>query len=398
MRVVKDAVYNETYKYILEQVNNLDIFRVIDDDLAPIKKLASKFADCDKILVLGTGGSSLGGKCLVNFQANMSGIEPRVIFIENVDSRSFHNAIRKCNPANTGIIVISKSGRTTETLMTFLTLCEMWKDFDYKNRAIAITEFSDNNDLRKIANSLNMEVVEHNPKIGGRFSVFSVVGLLPALLGNVDIDAFTKAAQKILIEVKENSEARTFSDTYEMYDKAFKNGVINQHVIMPYSDMLEDYTKWAVQLISESLGKSGDFGITPIRAMGTVDQHSMLQLFLGGPANKFYTIIVAKNNEPTLLIKPSICGKVIEHLKGHTINELMYAHAKATIQVLKAKAPVRVLEYDEINIATIGELMVKNFIEVLAIAHLANINPFDQPAVEESKRLALQYLNNFQDK
>lgn len=392
---MKDAVYNETYKHILEQINNLDIFKVIYEDLAPIKKLAKKFSNCGKILVLGTGGSSLGGKCLVNFQANASGVEPRVIFVENVDSRNFLNAIRKCNPADTGLIVISKSGRTTETLMTFLTLCEMWKNFDYQNRAVAITEFSDDNDLRKIATSLNMEVVEHNPKIGGRFSVFSVVGLLPALLGNVDIDGFTKAAQKTLIEVQEDSNARTFSEAYEMYDKAFKNRVINQYVIMPYSDMLEDYTKWAVQLISESLGKSKDFGITPIRTMGTVDQHSMLQLFLGGPANKFYTIIVAKNNEPTLPIQPTICGKVIDYLKGHTTNELMYAHAKATIQVLKANAPVRVLEYEKIDIATLGELMAKNFIEVLVIAHLVHVNPFDQPAVEESKRLALQYLNNF---
>ena len=395
---MKDAVYNETHRHILDQVNNLDIFKVIGGDLTPIKKLASEFANCDKILVLGTGGSSLGGKCLVNFQANVSGSEPRVIFMENVDSLSFRNVVNKCNPASTGLIVISKSGRTTETLMSFLTLCEMWKNFDYENRAIAITEFSDDNDLRKIATSLNMKVLEHNPKSGGRFSVFSAVGLLPALLGNVDIDAFIKAAQKVLMEVKEDPNARTFSDAYEMYDKAFKNGVINQHVIMPYSDMLEDYTKWAVQLISESLGKSKDFGITPIRAMGTVDQHSMLQLFLGGPANKFYTIIVAKNNEHTLPIQTTVDGKVIDHLKGHTVNELMYAHAQATIQVLKAKAPVRVLEYDQIDIATLGGLMAKNFIEVLVIAHLANINPFDQPAVEESKRLAIQYLNNFQDK
>ena len=393
MSMVKDAVYKETHKKIVDQINNLDIFKVVGEDLAPIKKLAQKFSDCSKVLVLGTGGSSLGGKCLVNFQANMTGTKPRVLFIENVDSLSFKNTIRSCDPAHTGIIVISKSGRTTETLMTFLTLCEIWKNFDYQNRAIAITELSDNNDLRNIATSRNMEVVEHNPRIGGRFSVFSVVGLLPALLGNVDIDVFTKAAQKILTEVKENAEARTFSDAYEMYDKAFKNGVINQHVIMPYSDMLEDYTKWVVQLISESLGKSEGFGITPIRAMGTVDQHSMLQLFLGGPANKFYTIIFSKNNASTLPIEPAVCGKVIDQLRGHTINELMCAHAKATIQVLRAKAPVRVLEYDEINIATLGELMAKNFIEVLVIAHLANINPFDQPAVEESKRLALQYLD-----
>lgn len=387
-------VYNEVYQDIGNKIDNLAIFKVVFDDLAPIKQLAQKFAGCDKILILGTGGSSLGGKCLVNFQAQITGEMPRVVFIENVDSLSFKNTIEKCNPIRTGIIAISKSGRTTETIMTFLTLREMWKDFDYKNRAIAITELSENNDLRTIATALDMEVIEHNSKIGGRFSVFSIVGLLPALLGNVDIDRFIKAAQGILTEVKENNLSATVSEAYEMYDKAFKHGVINQHVIMPYSDLLDDYTKWAVQLISESLGKSASFGITPIRAVGTVDQHSMLQLFLGGPANKFYTVIVAKNNTYTSPISPEVCGKVINHLKGHTINELMYAHAQATIQVLKAKAPVRVLEYDEINITTLGELMAKNFIEVLVISKLANVNPFDQPAVEESKRLAIQYLDS----
>lgn len=385
--------YNNVHKYTQEQIRSLDIFKVAYNDLTPIKKLARKFSDCDKILVFGTGGSSLGGKCLVNFQVNITGEAPRVIFIENADSLSFHNALSKCDPARTGIIAISKSGHTTETLMTLLSLCEMWKNFDYKNKAIAITELSEDNDLINIANSLKMDVVGHNPKIGGRFSVFSVVGLLPALLGNVDIDTLTKGAQKIFNEVKEEARCKTFSDAYKMYNEVFKDGVINQHVIMPYSDMLEDYTKWAVQLISESLGKSENFGITPIRAVGTVDQHSMLQLFLGGPTNKFFTIIVSKNNYPAPSINSTISGKVIKHLKGHKINDLMYAHAKATIKVLKAKAPVRVLEYDEINISTLGELMAKSFIEILVIAKLANINPFDQPAVEESKRLAVQYLD-----
>lgn len=390
--------YNDVHKYIQDQIKNLDIFKAVYNDLTPIKKIAKKFLDCDKILVFGTGGSSLGGKCLVNFQANITGETPRVIFMENADSLSFQNVLNKCNPARTGIIAISKSGRTTETLVTLLSLCEMWKNFDYKNKAIAITERSEDNDLINIANSLKMEVVEHNPKIGGRFSVFSVVGLLPALLGNVDIDTFTKAAQKIFNEVKENARCQTFSEAYEMYNEVFKDGVINQHVIMPYSDMLEDYTKWVVQLISESLGKSENFGITPIRAIGTVDQHSMLQLFLGGPTNKFFTIIVVKNNYPTTSINSTISGKVIKHLKGHKINELMYAHAKATIKVLKAKAPVRVLEYDKLNISTIAELMAKSFIEILVIAKLANINPFDQPAVEESKRLAIQYLDTPSEK
>ena len=393
----------ETFKYLKDQIENLDIFKVVYDDPAYIKKLAKKFDGCEKILVFGTGGSSLGGKCLVNFQAQTSREEPRVIFVENTDSLHFQNIIKKCDPQNTGIIVISKSGRTTETLMLFLTLCEIWKNFDYEHKAIAITELSENNDLRILAESKKMEVVEHNPKIGGRFSVFSVVGLLPALLGNVDIDAFIESAQNVLDNItsfddSEAEDCNTFMDVYSMYQDVFRKGAINQHVIMTYSDMFEDYGKWAVQLISESLGKSENFGITPIRAVGTVDQHSMLQLFLGGPCNKFFTVILPIQNAESPKVTPSVSAKVIDHLKNHSIHDLMYAHANATIKVLEKKAPVRVFEFQKFDITTLGTLMINSFIEVIVIAKLAGVNPFDQPAVEESKKIAMQYLDSSENK
>ena len=386
---------NETFRYLKQQIETLDIFKVLNEDLTYAKSLAAKFDDCEKILVVGTGGSSLGGKSLVNFESMFSGNESRVIFIENTDSLHFLNIIQECDPKTTGIVVISKSGRTTEPLMLFLTICEIWKDFDYENRAIAITELSENNDLRILAESKNMMVVEHNPKIGGRFSVFSIVGLLPALLGGVDIDIFINGAKNVINDVmssKTANECRLFQDITSMY-KVFESGKVNQHVLISYSDMLDDYGKWFVQLISESLGKTEKFGITPVRAIGTVDQHSMLQLFLGGPSNKLFTIIVQKHNTETLKINPDISSPVINHLKNHTINELMLAHEKATIEVLKKKAAVRVLEFEEFNIETIGFLMMLSFIEVVTIAKLAGINPFDQPAVEESKKLVIDYLD-----
>ncbi len=320
----------------------------------------------------------------------MSGSESRVIFIENVDSLHFMNTIKKCNPEKTGIIVISKSGRTTETLMLFLTICEIWKNFDYEHNAIAITEFSENNDLRKIANEKHIDVIEHNAKIGGRFSVFSIVGLLPALLGNVEIDAFVKAARNVLDEINNcevPSKCEVYKQAYSMYG-VFKDGKVNQHVIMPYTDMLEGYCKWTVQLISESLGKSEDFAITPIHAIGTVDQHSMLQLFLGGMPNKYFTIITFKHN----VFTPNINSTFAKNINGHSLHELMGAHAKATANALQQKSPIRVKEYDKLSISVLGELMISDFIETIVIARLAKINPFDQPAVEASKKVAMKYL------
>ena len=379
--------------FIKEQINNLDIFKVIYEDLQNIKNIAKMFENFEKVIVIGTGGSSLGGKCLSNFQAMISGVTSKVIFLENVDSLHFHNVITKCNPQKTGVIVISKSGRTTEPLMLFLTLCEMWKDFDCSKQAIAITELSQNNDIKNLAESKEMNVIEHNPKIGGRFSVFSVVGLLPAVIAGCNINEFIESARSVLDAIKlyTADHCPLINEAIAMYE-VFCDGKINQHVIFAYTDMLEDYGKWAVQLISESLGKSAEFGITPVRAIGTVDQHSMLQLFLGGPLNKFYTVIKVKNNYETPCISSNVQTKIIETLNGHNINDLMNAHARSTIEVLKKVAKVRVIEFDKLGFSELGELMIRNFIEVLVIAKLANINPYNQPAVEESKKLAMQYL------
>ena len=387
----------ELFDYLKKQISELDIFRVVDEDTKTIKDLAKKFEDCDDILIFGTGGSSLGGKSLVNFQALSLGESPRVRFVENTDATHFLNIINSCDPEKTGIVVISKSGRTTETLMLFLTLCEMWKDFDFENRAIAITELSQNNDLKTIAESKHMEIVEHNKNIGGRFSVFSVVGLLPALLEGFDIDNFLLGAKNVLNDIdgsKSFEDCKLFCDIVSM-SEIFKSGKINQHVILPYSDLLEDFGKWATQLIAESLGKTEDFGITPIRAVGTVDQHSLLQLFLGGPSNKLFTVIVQKQHEETLKILNEIDSPVVQKLLRHNISELMLSHQKATIECLKKKAAVRVLEFEQFNAECLGFLMMLFFVEVVVIAKVFEINPFDQPAVEESKKLVMKYLSQF---
>ncbi len=387
-------MHTQTFSYLKDCIKELDIFKVLDEDTGYIKSIAKVFDELDDILVFGTGGSSLGGKCLVNFQSQYEGGTPRVTFIENTDSRSFLNAIDKCDPKSTGVIVISKSGRTTEPLMLFLTLCEIWKDFDYSKRAIAITEFSENNDLKILAESKNMKVYEHNKNIGGRFSVFSIVGLLPAVLGGVDIDLFIKGAKSVINEIQsfQSCEDCSIFKDITMMHKVLSSGKVDQHVLLSYSDLLSDFGSWFVQLTGESLGKTDRFGVTPVKATGTIDQHSLLQLFLGGPKNKLFTVIIQKNNLETPKINNSTDSKITIALRNHTIQELMFAHQKATIEVLRKVSSVRVLEFEEFNIESIGFLMMLGFIEVITIAHLEGINPFDQPAVEESKNLVMQYL------
>jgi glucose-6-phosphate isomerase len=384
---------NAAFSYLKDCIETMDVFRVLDEGMDHIESAASRFVDCERVLVIGTGGSSLGGKCLVNFEALYSGRAPRVTFLENVDSRHFVNVIGSCNKDRTGIIVISKSGRTTETLMLFASICELWKDFDYAGRAIAITELSESSTLMKIAAAKGMSVLEHNPMIGGRFSVFSIVGLLPALLGGVDISTFTDGARTLIDQVIKATSpggCKVFSDIVDMYN-VVSSGRVNVHVIMAYSDLLGDYCKWVIQLISESLGKSESFGITPVGATGTVDQHSMLQLFLGGPPDKMFTVITQRGNILTARVDCDLLGP----LHWCCIHDLMLSHQQATIEVLKEKAFVRVLEFDELNAWTVGYLMALSFVEVITMAGLAGVNPFDQPAVEASKKLAMCYLGKY---
>ena len=386
--------YQKNFEHLKDQIKNLDIFNIINEDTNYIKSLSEYFKKFENIIVFGTGGSSLGGKALVNFHSSINGIKPKVQFIENTDSRSFLNQLNACNKKTTGIIVISKSGKTTEILMLFLSLCELWKDFDFQSNAIVITENSPNNDLRLLAESKSIKVFDHPKNIGGRFSVFSIVGLLPASIQGFDIDEFIKGAKKAVHEVvseKEYEKCHIFNDIITEYE-AFESK-IDQHVLLIYSDFLTDLGKWFAQLTGESLGKTENFGITPVITTGTVDQHSMLQLFLGGPANKFYTVITQKNNSITPKIMPEISSPVINEIKNKSINDLMTAHQKATIDVLRKKSKVRVLDFEEFNEFSIGYMMMLFFMEIVTIAEMAKINPFDQPAVEESKKLAMKYLS-----
>jgi glucose-6-phosphate isomerase len=383
------------FNYLKQQIEDLRIFNILHDSIDHIKYLSNKFVSCEKIIVIGTGGSSLGGKCLVNFEALRAGKEQRVTFLENIDSRSFMNTIRQLDPMKTGIIVISKSGKTTESLMLLLTIIELWPNFDYANRGLAITDLSEDNDLRTIAKAIDIETIDHDKEIGGRFSVFSVVGLLPALLENCNISAFRDGAKSILTDINscENfGESKLFCEIKSIFN-VLSNQKVDQHVLISYSDFMEDYGKWFAQLMAESLGKTAEFGITPIRATGTIDQHSLLQLFLAGPSNKLFTIITQNSSINTPIIGSQFTGNVVDKLKGHRLQDLMRSHQMATIDVLKEKGFVRVIECDEINLFTLGKLMMQAFVETVVIAKLANINPFDQPAVEKSKKLAIEYLS-----
>ncbi len=354
----------------------------IDDALL---KHADHFKSFKDVIVLGTGGSSLGGKSLCEFASNSA---PNMHFCDNIDPKTFKKLFLTINPETTGVIVISKSGSTAETLMQFMVCLDHWKNHSLTvaTHFIAITEPT-NNTLGKLAAEHNIPCLAHATNIGGRFAVFTNVGILPALVAGVDVDKFLKGAKSCIHKLDDNIPSNPATlGALAQFDL---NKPIS--VLMPYIDQLNTFALWYRQLWAESLGKHGK-GSTPIAALGTVDQHSQLQLFLDGPKDKFFTVITTSyDKQDDFTVQYTSDG--LSLYQGHTMGELMKAEQQATIDTLKNNGcPVRHIYLDIVDEYALGYLMMHYVIETLAMASILEVNAFDQPAVEEGKILTRQYL------
>jgi len=290
-------------------------------------------------------------------------------------------------------LVISKSGETIETICQTLIILDELKKSKIKNFAgqfLFITE-SEKNSLAKIAKKIGAEITPHPGKIGGRYSCFSIVGLLPAILAGLDAKKIRNGAKKILTDfLNKNEISNSCATQLTLYQQGFTN-----NVIMPYIDSLKNFTDWYRQLWAESLGKKtgkNNFGSTPINSMGTIDQHSQLQLYLDGPKDKFFTFITAKNHQQDFLIKdlptcPTLFG-------SKKLSAIVAVEQRTTIEVLnQKKLPIRIIEIEKLDEEILGGLMMQMFLETILIAYVKNLNPFDQPAVELRKELAKKILN-----
>ncbi|MFT6106765.1 MAG: glucose-6-phosphate isomerase [Rickettsiales bacterium] len=364
------------------------------DDLQEINNLAMKInQDFKKIVILGVGGSSLGGKTLTAIDKNFA---DKIVFLESIDSCSIADSLAKitrdADLREVLFLVISKSGQTIETTCQTLIMIDQFKQNNITHFAknfIFITQDKTNN-IAQIALEIGSKIYSHPSNIGGRFSYLSIVGLLPAAICGLDIFKIRNGAKRILEDfinedIKKNDIAKITAYQLYMLDKGFNN-----NVIMPYIDSLRDFTDWYRQLWAESLGKNG-FGSTPINSMGTVDQHSQLQLYLDGPKDKFFTFITNKKPSGDFVVKdlpncPTLFG-------GKNLNEIVKVEQDSTIEILNQKnLPIRILEIENLNEETLSALMMQMFLETVIIAYAKEINPFDQPAVELRKILAKEYL------
>ena len=380
--------------YLKGLPTSLPLLKRLDDNLGDIEAKAKHFQGYEDVLILGTGGSSLAGQAITALRETTS---PRLHFLDNIDAHTFSGILQKIDQKKTGVIAISKSGNTVETLMQLLTCIQVWDQNKLKEQFLIVSEAADNA-IRKVASKYQIPCLDHPNDVGGRFSAFTVVGLLPALIAGVDAKAFRKGA----IETVGTLRASTLQDCAPLIGAtlqvAFSKQGVNQSVLFAYCDRLQIFSSWYCQLWAESLGKKTDAGIpsgtTPVRALGTVDQHSQLQLYLGGPKDKFFTFLTLDDQEPLpALSAAGFDHPVIMTLNGKKMGDLMIAEQRATIDTMRTQScPLRQLQLKKLDATNLGALMMHFILETIAAAHLLEVNPFDQPAVEDGKILALEYL------
>lgn len=359
------------------------------DDIARLKPLAAAFARFKDVIVLGTGGSSLGGQTLV---ALAPPGRARLHFMDNVDPHSFALLFDALDPARTGLVAISKSGGTAETLVQFFA-CMDWLGARAAARTVVVTEPKPN-PLRQLAEARKLRVLDHDPNIGGRYSVLSNVGLLPAMIAGADVGALRRGAREVLDATLRATEPR---DAAPAVGAAVSVALNERHgvtttVVMPYVDRLAHFGLWFRQLWAESLGKDGK-GTTPIRAMGTVDQHSQLQLYLDGPADKMFSLVTLAQADKGPRMPARLSDPSLGYLAGKRMGDLIDAEQRATAQTLiRNGRPTRVFALERLDARALGALLMHYMLETMIAAELWGVNAFDQPAVEQGKVLARQYL------
>jgi glucose-6-phosphate isomerase len=376
------------------------------DDLESIRTAGQRLAgNASDIVILGTGGSSLGGQTLcqlADYAVEGAGAlrnGPRLHFLDNLDPDSTTALLARLPLATSRFVAISKSGGTGETLMQMAAALTAVNAAGLGGRIpdlfLGLTEptptSGKRSGLRALCEHDKIAMLDHDPKVGGRFSVLTNVGLLPAAALGLDIAAVRAGAATALAPVLEK---RAPADVPAAVGAALAVAIKKPiAVMMAYTDRLERFTRWYVQLWAESLGKDGK-GTTPIAARGPVDQHSQLQLFMAGPRDKLFTVITTGAAGRGPRIEAELATRAGEPgFAGKTIGDLVAAQGRATPETLaKNGCPVRTIHIDRLDEKSLGELLMHFMLETIIAAHLLGVDPFDQPAVEEGKVLAKQYL------
>ncbi|HOH47294.1 MAG TPA: glucose-6-phosphate isomerase [Candidatus Cloacimonadota bacterium] len=401
----QEAIAN-AHQEILDdrQADILGFYNLPEQDISPItdyvKRLDPKF---DTMLVLGISGSALGNKAVYNALRTERNLQRKVLVYDNVDPVFLQEILAQTDLDKTLVNVITKSGTTAETMAGYMILADMLKKryADYKDR-IVITTDKVKGFLRQVINKEGYQAFVVPDNVGGRFSVLTDVGLLSSAFAGIDIASMLEGA----------AQMRDLCDSTDILSNpAYLNGLLhylymregkNISVMMPYSNSLYDFADWYRQLWAESLGKRYDakgreiyVGQTPVKALGTTDQHSQVQLYSEGPNDKVFTFLTVDKFQNDFTI-PNLHPEreEVSYLGGRKLSELLNAERLATeIALTKAGRPNCNIVFPELNEENIGAFIMLYEIQTVFTGKLLHINPLDQPGVEAGKIATYALMN-----
>ena len=325
------------------------------------KKSIKKLKGYKDIRIFGMGGSSLGTLAIYDFLKHK--INKNFYFLTNLNQKIKFPKKKYLN------LVISKSGNTLETIVN----SNLYINKNDKNVLVSDNKKSI---LREISMKLKSDIIDHNNFIGGRYSVLSEVGMLPAELMGLDSRKFKKFDNLVANKKFLNSLIINVSNILELIKRKKFNSVI-----LNYDETTENFLKWYQQLVAESLGKKGN-GIFPIISNMPKDNHSLMQLYLDGQKNNFYTFFYTKDQNYQKLNQDIIPGS-LKFLKKKNLGNILHSKILATKKVFqKKKIPFRSFYLKSKNEEVLGELFTYFILETILLAKALKINPYDQPAVE----------------
>ena len=329
-------------------------------------KILNKYKNNYNFRVIGMGGSTLGTQAIYDFLEKK--VKKKFSFLDNLQANKERNEKKKITN-----LIVSKSGNTIETIVN----SNIFIKKNHKN--ILITE-NKNNYLFQLAQKIKAEIIHHNNYIGGRYSVLSEVGMLPAELMGLKSEKFRQYNSLIKNKNFLSSLIRNVSSTlFFIKNKKFNSIIIN------YDERSENLFKWYQQLIAESLGKKKK-GLLPIVSNMPKDNHSVMQLYLDGFKNNFYTFFYVHENKSEKL-KNNLLLSELKFLKSKSISNIMYAQKKATEKVFNTKnIPFRSFEVKKRNEETMGQLFCFFVLETILLGKALNIDPYNQPSVELIKK------------
>ncbi len=370
------------------------------EDIGPILAISGKLREFDSIVQVGIGGSSLGNLMLNNaflhpYHNELTRKErkaPRFYMADNPDPSGVQAILDCIDPERTGFVVVSKSGSTAETVSLFLRFYAELAERGGAEKALSNFFFVTDPEkgcLRELAQSYNCPTLPVPVDVGGRFSVLSPVGLLSSAALGIPVGEILEGARLMDDRIKD-AESLWENPAWILAALHYLHFERNRPmtVLMPYCDGLERFAEWYAQLWGESLGKGGK-GSTPIRALGAIDQHSQVQLYVDGPDDKLFTLIDVAEKGPKITI-PSLGVKELNslsYLEGHTFSELLSVEARSTASaLLKAKRPVVWVKLEKLDGRSMGALIFLYEMVTALTGLLFKVDPFDQPGVEQGKR------------